>query len=786
MTAPSAYASSSGTLPAAARGHAYRHGVVPRRGQALQSTTTTQSGTTTAPSTKLAYGGAIDGVGVATGAPKVYLVFWGSQWGTPATNGSGDTTLSGDPDAMALYVQEFLKGLGTGGETWSGVMTQYCQGVSTNAQACPTSNTQHVGYPTGGALAGVWVDEPTGSPSQATGHQLAQEAMSAAAHFDDYSSRSQYVIVSPTGTNPDDYENPTTGFCAWHDYTGDSTLDGGGGVASPGGKPPIAFTNLPYIPDAGASCGQNFVNAGSAGTLDGVSIVEGHEYAETITDTFPAGGWTDNLGNEDGDKCAWISSPKQGYARDITLTTGTFAVQSTWANDASACEVSHPIVTNPPTTVTVAAPGDQSNTVETSASLQISASDSDPSQTLSYSATGLPGGISIDSGSGLISGTPTAPGSYPVTVTVTDGNGASGTASFTWTIAGRTTSTSVSCAPSSLTLGSATICTATVSDTAAGIDSSPTETVTFTGSTGCSLTATPSPGIATCQSRYVPTTAGTPTVAAGYAGDSLHLGSSSGGFGVSVTTVPQNQSVPVIAGKAALGGVLSCSPGSWAGSPTSYAYRWKHNGAAIPGAGKPRYAVQAVDQGKTVTCTVTASNAWGAGTPATSQGITVPTTCPAATGRISGVRLGLVRLGMTRRQARVAYPHSSRSSSRYQDYFCLTPAGVRVGYASPKLLATLSRSRRGALTGRAVWVTTANRRYAADGIRPGATLAGARRVLAQGAAFKTGRTTWYLVRGSAARFVFQVQGGVVREIGIAVNQLVQTVGAERILVRNLS
>ena len=47
------------------------------------------------------------------------------------------------------------------------------------------------------------------------------------------------------------------------------------------------------------------------GTLDGVSIVEGHEYAETITDQNPAGGWTDPSGSETGGKCAWITPGHQ-------------------------------------------------------------------------------------------------------------------------------------------------------------------------------------------------------------------------------------------------------------------------------------------------------------------------------------------------------------------------------------------------------------------------------------------------------------------------------------------
>jgi hypothetical protein len=431
---PPALAHSPSVISPLAQGHPYRHGVVPMRGHALQATSTND----------LNYGGGISGVGVTTGAPRVYLVFWGSQWGTQGTNSAGNVTLSGDASGMAPYLEAFLKGLGTNSETWSGVMTQYCQGVATGAQSCPASNTEHVGYPTGGAFAGVWVDESAAAPAAATGHQLGAEAVSAATHFGNTTQASnrntQYVIVSPHGTDPDNYE--TGGFCAWHDDTADSTLDGGGAVSSPDGI--LAFTNLPYLPDAGSSCGQNFVNSGSAGTLDGVSIVEGHEYAETITDQYPAGGWTDSSGAETGDKCAWISSGP-GASQNIALATGSFAVQSTWANDANSgaggCEVSHPIVTDPSgsNTVTVTSPGNQTSTVGTAVSLQIHASDSSASATLTYSATGLPAGLSINSSTGDITGTPTTAATSSVTVKATDNTGASGSASFSWTVSSSST-----------------------------------------------------------------------------------------------------------------------------------------------------------------------------------------------------------------------------------------------------------------------------------------------------------------------------------------------------------
>jgi endo-1,4-beta-xylanase len=85
-------------------------------------------------------------------------------------------------------------------------------------------------------------------------------------------------------------------------------------------------------------------------------------------------------------------------------------------------------------TVTVTNPGNQSGTVGTGASVQIHGTDSG-GQALSYSATGLPPGLSINSSSGLISGTPTTAGTYSVTVSASDSTGASGSTTFSWTIA---------------------------------------------------------------------------------------------------------------------------------------------------------------------------------------------------------------------------------------------------------------------------------------------------------------------------------------------------------------
>jgi endo-1,4-beta-xylanase len=85
-------------------------------------------------------------------------------------------------------------------------------------------------------------------------------------------------------------------------------------------------------------------------------------------------------------------------------------------------------------TVTVTSPGAQTGTVGVAVSLAVHASDSASGQTLTYSATGLPAGLSIGAGSGVVSGTPTAAGTSTVTVTARDTTGASGSATFAWTV----------------------------------------------------------------------------------------------------------------------------------------------------------------------------------------------------------------------------------------------------------------------------------------------------------------------------------------------------------------
>jgi hypothetical protein len=80
-------------------------------------------------------------------------------------------------------------------------------------------------------------------------------------------------------------------------------------------------------------------------------------------------------------------------------------------------------------------PTDQTHSEGQPAGLPLSASDPD-GDSLTFSATGLPGGLAVDPTTGVISGTlsGTSGGSHLVEVTVHDGHGGSDSASFLWTV----------------------------------------------------------------------------------------------------------------------------------------------------------------------------------------------------------------------------------------------------------------------------------------------------------------------------------------------------------------
>jgi len=231
----------------------------------------------------------------AQNEPVVYVVYWG--W-------------TSDPYGEQAYLESFLSSVG--GTPWLNTVVQY----------------SYAGYmiDAGGSASvpSLFVysySDPSPIPDQPTDAQIQSEVSAfvtaAGLTTDDgggLSPNVEIVIATPTGHSTAGFG---VGYCAYHSYT----------LVAAGAY--VSYTNLPYIPDAGGACGANAVN----GPLDGVSIIEGHELAESLTDPF-LDSWYDASGNEIGDKCAWTN------LADITTAYGTFAVQPLWSNHANGCVLS--------------------------------------------------------------------------------------------------------------------------------------------------------------------------------------------------------------------------------------------------------------------------------------------------------------------------------------------------------------------------------------------------------------------------------------------------------------
>jgi hypothetical protein len=335
--------------------------------------------------------------------PHIYLVLWGPNW-------------TADPSqaATALQLESFYKGLGARQtapkDNWSTILSQY--GDSSGNPVF----TQSV-------WGGMLVDSNP-PPAGATQAQIAAEADASASTFGITDlGDAQIVVATQSGTCPAGFDAPSVctasgNNCGWHSSSSEP------------------YINLPYLLDAGSACGEDLVNP-TTGTYDGFSLVGGADYANTITDPLPAAGpapgsspspaWIDTgdsvSGGEVAGKCSWsIPGTPRG---DVTLSTGTFAMQSLWSNLAGACVMSD--------TVTVTNPGGQSNAVGSSVSLHLAGS-STAGYPLTWSEAGLPQGLTLATSTGLITGTPSTAGTYGVTVTAADASGTSRGVSFNWTI----------------------------------------------------------------------------------------------------------------------------------------------------------------------------------------------------------------------------------------------------------------------------------------------------------------------------------------------------------------
>lgn len=228
---------------------------------------------------------------------------------------------------------------------------------------------------------------------------------------DDLTRTVTVTLVGPDSANP-----------ALYDYTGTITDTGTAaaidGQVSPGAQA-TAITNNPVAQVSGSG---TYTFSASSDTPDGALVptsITGDSPSTTswIEQFFPS---TTTFANENLPTWSWSYSD----TRDCQSWTDAYnGIQSTSGDitGADSCALA------------ITPPGDQTVQKTKHASIQVFASTASSDKALTFSATGLPAGLSIGASTGRISGVPTG-GSSNVTVTVTDFGGKTQSTEFRITV----------------------------------------------------------------------------------------------------------------------------------------------------------------------------------------------------------------------------------------------------------------------------------------------------------------------------------------------------------------
>jgi hypothetical protein len=297
-------------------------------------------------------------------------------------------------------------------------------------------------------------------------------------------------------------------------------------------------------------------------------------------------------------------------ATDAAGNTDASPATSTWIVDVPAGD------TTPPDTTIVSGP---TGTVTTpDASFTFSSSESGSTFACSLDGAAFATCSSPASFSGLANGSHT----FSVRATDAAGNTDASPATSTWIVdvpAGDTTppDTTITGGPTG------TVTTANASFTFSSSESGSTFACSLDGAafTTCSSPASYS-GLSNASHTF--------SVRATDAAGNTDASPATRTWTVSVPpAAPTNTLLPSISGASSQGSMLTADPGSWTGSPTSFAYQWRRcntSGAAcsnISQATGTGYLTTASDVGSTLRVNVTASNAGGSGSAVSAATATI-------------------------------------------------------------------------------------------------------------------------------------------------------------------
>ncbi|WP_414639616.1 arabinofuranosidase catalytic domain-containing protein, partial [Actinocrinis sp.] len=312
--------------------------------------------------------------------------------------------------------------------------------IGANATALPITIAGHKAYGVkGGGGVGYRVDNakgvPTGSQPEGVYMITSSNYVSQYCCFDYGSGENSHTDTGNATMNAIEWGTACWfGGCSGSGPWVEADLENGMYSSNTGpNQPSYQGVHFPFVTAMEKNNGTSnftikYANAASGGLTTGFSGPLPNGYSPMKVDSsILLGTGGDNSANGNGE--FFEGAVTAGYPSDATEN----AVQ---ANLAAAGYGSTSTSGN---VVTVTSPGNQSGAVGTPVtSVQVQASDSASGQTLTFSATGLPPGLSI-SASGLISGTPTSGGTFSPVISATDSTGATGATSFTWAVSGGST-----------------------------------------------------------------------------------------------------------------------------------------------------------------------------------------------------------------------------------------------------------------------------------------------------------------------------------------------------------